>query len=317
MLPPAAAAAAAVVAAPSGGARGSSCTRSTSPHALNRPRSASSVGEGPAILLVHGLAGSWRNWLENIPRLSDRHQVVAIDLPGFGASPMPERDITMPGYGSVVTAVTQELGLSDETVLVGHSMGGVVVTETLLRSPGNFAGACLVAAAGPGATPTPGSADDYAPRVVAFYENRPVGDPGKSLSRRRLRNTQLAPFIAHPGRIGTEILWELLTWGSRPPGLFPAALALGRLDGREDLSRVGRPVLLLWGTRDLLVPLRIAYAYQRRLPESELVVLNDTGHMLQMERPARFNWEIEEFVRQVTGEGGEALQPLLEPPEDP
>ena len=109
------------------------------------------------------------------------------------------------------------------------------------------------------------------------------------------------------------ILWELLTWGARPPGLVPAALALGRMEGREDLSRIEQPVLLLWGTRDLLVPLRVAYAYQRRLPMSELVVLNDTGHMLQMERPARFNWEVEEFVGRVTGGG--PTQALLEPPD--
>lgn len=276
-----------------------------------------SVGEGPAILLVHGLAGSWRNWLENIPRLSDRHRIVAIDLPGFGASPMPERPITMPGYGSVVVELAARLGLPDETVLVGHSMGGVVVTEALLAAPGRFAGACLAAAAGPGATRTPGGAEQFAQRLVALYRDRPTRDPAGSLSRRRLRTAQLSPFIAHPSMIGTEILWELLAWGSRPPGLVPAALALGRLDGREDLAGIDLPVLLLWGTRDLLVPLRIAYAYQRRLPDSELVVLNDTGHMLQIERPARFNREVEEFARRATGEGGEAVQALLEPPEGP
>ena len=272
-----------------------------------------SVGEGPAILLVHGLAGSWRNWLENIPRLSDRHRVVALDLPGFGASPMPPEPISMPGYGSVVAALAKELGLPPDTVLVGHSMGGVAVTEALLQSPGSFAGGCLVAAAGPGATPAPEGAEEFARRLVSLYEDRPGRDPGRSLSRKRLRTAGLSPFIAHPGQIGTEILWELLTWGARPPGLVPAALALGRMEGREDLSRIEQPVLLLWGTRDLLVPLRVAYAYQRRLPMSELVVLNDTGHMLQMERPARFNWEVEEFVGRVTGGG--PTQALLEPPE--
>ena len=66
-----------------------------------------SVGEGPAIVLIHGLAGSWRNWLENIPRLADRHRVVALDLPGFGASPLPQQEITMPGYGSVVAELVR------------------------------------------------------------------------------------------------------------------------------------------------------------------------------------------------------------------
>jgi pimeloyl-ACP methyl ester carboxylesterase len=274
-----------------------------------------SVGEGPAIVLIHGLAGSWRNWLENIPRLADRHRVVALDLPGFGASPMPPEEITMPGYGSVVTALVRELKLPPDTVLVGHSMGGVVTTEAMLGSPSSFAGACLVAAAGPGATRTPEAAEEFASRLVSLYQDRPAIDPARSLSRRRLKTAQLAPFIAHPGEIGTEILWELLNWGARPPGLAQAALALGRLDGREALSEIGQPVLLIWGTRDLLVPLRIAYAYRRRLPDSELVVFQDTGHMIQMERPGRLNREIEEFVRGVTGGGADATQALLEPPD--
>lgn len=274
-----------------------------------------SVGEGPAIVLIHGLAGSWRNWLENIPRLADRHRVVALDLPGFGASPMPPREITMSGYGSVVTSLARELGLPPDTVLVGHSMGGVVATEAMLGAPEGFAGGCLVAAAGPGATRTPEAAEEFTHRLVSLYQARPAPDPSRNLSRRRLKTAQLAPFIAHPTQLGSEILWELLAWGARPPGLAQAALALGRLDGREALSGIESPVLLLWGTRDLLVPLRVAYAYQRRLPDSELVVLQDTGHMVQMERPGRFNREVEEFVREVTGGGGEATQALLEPPE--
>lgn len=274
-----------------------------------------SVGEGPAIVLIHGLAGSWRNWLENIPRLADRHRVVALDLPGFGASPMPPQEITMSGYGSVVTSLARELDLPPDTVLVGHSMGGVVTTEAMLEAPEAFAGGCLVAAAGPGATRTPEAAEEFAQRLVSLYQARPAPDPSRSLSRRRLKTAQLAPFIAHPGQLGSEILWELLTWGARPPGLAQAALALGRLDGRDALSGIERPVLLLWGTRDLLVPLRVAYAYQRRLPDSELVVLQDTGHMVQMERPGRFNREVEEFVREVTAGGEEAIQTLLEPPE--
>ena len=274
-----------------------------------------SVGEGPAIVLIHGLAGSWRNWLENIPRLADRHRVVALDLPGFGASPLPQQEITMPGYGSVVAELVRKLDLPPDTVLVGHSMGGVVTTEAMLRAPDSFAGGCLVAAAGPGATRTPEAAEEFAHRLVSLYQARPAPGPSRSFSRRRLKTAQLAPFIAHPGQLGSEILWELLAWGARPPGLAQAALALGRLDGREALSGIERPVLLLWGTRDLLVPLRVAYAYQRRLPDSELVVLQDTGHMVQMERPARFNREVEEFVREVTGGGGEASQALLEPPD--
>ena len=61
------------------------------------------IGEGRPILLIHGLSGSWQNWLENIPALANRgFRVLALDLPGFGASPMPTWPISVPAYGGLV-----------------------------------------------------------------------------------------------------------------------------------------------------------------------------------------------------------------------
>src|SRR5213592_622642 len=55
-----------------------------------RPANVIELGAGdPPVVFVHGLAGSWQNWLENLPHFAERHRVIAMDLPGFGASPMP------------------------------------------------------------------------------------------------------------------------------------------------------------------------------------------------------------------------------------
>jgi len=53
------------------------------------------IGSGPVIVFLHGLAGCWQNWLENIPEFARDHRVIALDLPGFGASPMPDESISM------------------------------------------------------------------------------------------------------------------------------------------------------------------------------------------------------------------------------
>src|SRR4051812_28591239 len=82
-------------------------------------------GDGPPIVLVHGLAGNWQNWLENIPRLARERRVVAPDLPGFGASDKPSEKISMTGYGRVVNELCDQLKLG-EVALVGNSMGGFV-----------------------------------------------------------------------------------------------------------------------------------------------------------------------------------------------
>src|SRR3954470_23342053 len=95
------------------------------------------IGPGPAdpagtIVFVHGLSGSWQNWLENLPHFARTHRVVAMDLPGFGASPMPPEKISITGYADIVEDLCRQLGLGP-AVLVGNSMGGFVSAELASR----------------------------------------------------------------------------------------------------------------------------------------------------------------------------------------
>src|SRR3954469_21804403 len=82
------------------------------------------LGSGePAVVFVHGLAGSWQNWLENIPHFAAGHRVIAFDLPGFGASEVPRDKISIPGYGRLVDTLLDRLGVGPARV-VGDSVGG-------------------------------------------------------------------------------------------------------------------------------------------------------------------------------------------------
>ena len=79
------------------------------------------IGEGPAIIFVHGLGGCWQNWLENMPRMAELgYRAIAFDLPGFGSSPMPPWDISIPGYGELLNALRETLGVANCT-LVGNA----------------------------------------------------------------------------------------------------------------------------------------------------------------------------------------------------
>src|SRR5919197_4425929 len=104
-------------------------------------------GDGPPVVFVHGLGGAWQNWLENIPRLAQERRVLALDLPGFGRSEMPLREITISGYGRCVNKFCEQMGL-DEVVLVGNSMGGFVSAETAIQFPRRVERLVLVSAAG-------------------------------------------------------------------------------------------------------------------------------------------------------------------------
>ncbi len=99
------------------------------------------VGAGPAVLLVHGLSGNWMNWLENIPQLAREHRVIAMDLPGFGRSPMLPSELTIGLYCDVLIALLHKLGLETAT-LVGNSMGGQISAKLAIEHPSSSTGSC-------------------------------------------------------------------------------------------------------------------------------------------------------------------------------
>src|SRR6266545_2632617 len=105
------------------------------------------IGTGSPLVFVHGLAGCWQNWLENIPHFANSHRVIALDLAGFGESELPHEDISIPGYGRFVDAFLGEIGV-ERAVLVGNSMGGFIAAETAISHPSRVEKLVLVSAAG-------------------------------------------------------------------------------------------------------------------------------------------------------------------------
>jgi pimeloyl-ACP methyl ester carboxylesterase len=113
-----------------------------------RPVNVIDAGRGDkTIVFVHGLAGAWVNWLENLPAFMDEHRVVAMDLPGFGHTPMPAEKISIPGYGRFLDALLEELGVGAACV-VGNSMGGFIGAELAIQFPARVERLVLVSAAG-------------------------------------------------------------------------------------------------------------------------------------------------------------------------
>ena len=102
--------------------------------ANGQPVNTIDLGEGPPIVFVHGLSGSWPNWLEQLPVFAAEHRVVAMDLPGFGHSPMPHERITISSYARLLDGLLDELGI-DAATIVGNSMGGFVSAESGDRVP--------------------------------------------------------------------------------------------------------------------------------------------------------------------------------------
>jgi pimeloyl-ACP methyl ester carboxylesterase len=104
-------------------------------------------GSGPVLLLVHGLGGNLQSWLANIPTLSARHRVIALDLPGFGRSDPLTAGVTMASYADVAIELLDRLGVASAT-FVGNSMGGLLTIEAAARHPDRVDAAVLACSGG-------------------------------------------------------------------------------------------------------------------------------------------------------------------------
>jgi pimeloyl-ACP methyl ester carboxylesterase len=254
------------------------------------------LGEGEPIVFVHGLSGCWQNWLENLPHFGRGHRAIALDLPGFGASPMPSWPLDMPAYGRLLHDFCEKLGVSGAAV-VGNSMGGFVAVEAVTAAPGRFERLVLVSAAG--------IINTWRPReratVTAWAWKRfgpHFADRGRFIvSRPRAREVVFGPFVRYPKRLREDLLLEQIVGGLQRADGFEAALrATIRHDVRDRLGAVEIPTLVVGGLSDRVIPVAAAISYHRRIPHSRLEIFERTGHVPQLERPLRFNALLDEFL---------------------
>jgi pimeloyl-ACP methyl ester carboxylesterase len=256
------------------------------------------LGSGPAIVFIHGLSGSWQNWLEQLPVFARDHRVIAFDLPGFGASEMPREKITISGYGRFVDALLDELGATSAAV-VGNSMGGFIGIELAIRFPERVERLVLVSAAG---LSIEYLRNERALAVLNAIENRLAAYSGwlasrsDALARRPVARRMIFGIVAHrPDRLPGPLVAEQVR-GSGKAGFIPALDALTDYPIRDRLGEIACPTLIVWGAEDKLVPARDADEFARLIPNSRKVIWPETGHVAMLERPERFNRLLEEFL---------------------
>lgn len=252
-------------------------------------------GEAPPVVFVHGLGGQWQNWLENIPRVAQGRRVLALDLPGFGLSAMPNDRISISGYGRCVESFCEALGLG-RVALVGNSMGGFIASEVAIQFPDRVERLVLVSAAGitgPNLTRTPAQTAGRLAQVMAAYTAaRHRGFAARPVTR----HFALALVARHPSRLRADLAYEALFRGVGTDGFDDALRACLEYDFRDRLSDIACPSLIVWGERDSILPVRDAEAFERLISHSRSVVMEDTGHIPQVERPRAFNDLLVEFL---------------------
>lgn len=249
-------------------------------------------GEGPPLLAVHGMGGSWESWLSNIPELGGHYRVIAVDLPGFGGSEALAAGAGFNAYLDSLAGLLDEIGIP-EVVLLGHSLGGLVALSFAAAYPDRCLG--LVLASGGGTVL--GRLRLTAIQAVFWILQKVFAVPGvRSLFvKTSLGTLMLAVAVRHPRRISRDLLDQML-----PRTVGPGFMTAVRL-GSEQLHRLNVrhvvvPVLLIWGREDRLLPLAGGRDLAAQLPRAELVVLDDVGHCAMFEAPDDFNDAAQRFL---------------------
>jgi pimeloyl-ACP methyl ester carboxylesterase len=251
-------------------------------------------GGGTAVLLLHGIGGGRAIWQG--PRgdggtwraLAEAgHRAVAIDLPGYGDSAaMGAPDL--PALVAGVRAVMAELDAA-RTVLVGHSMGGMVAQELVAQDPRGVD--ALVLACTSAAFGAPGG--DWQARFVA--ERLAPLDAGQGMAGVA---AALVPAMVSPGAAPGSAEFAAGVMARVPEATYRSALAaIVAFDRREALPRIAVPTLLLAGEHDRTAPAAVMQRMAARIPGAAFATLENAGHIANVEQPAAFDAALLDFLR--------------------
>jgi pimeloyl-ACP methyl ester carboxylesterase len=258
------------------------------------------AGEGPAIVFVHGLAGSSTTWREIMPALADRYTVLAPDLLGHGESAKPRGDYSLGAYASGIRDLMVALGIERAT-FVGHSLGGGVAMQLAYQFPERCERLVLVASGGLGkevalllrAVSLPGS-ELVMPVILSTQLHGVLSTIGDFFSRRgmRLGGTGREVWRSYTGlsEIGGRTAF-IHTVRSVIDAMGQRVSAMDRLYLAQEV-----PTLIVWGDRDRIIPVEHAHSAHAAIPGSRLVVVPGVGHFLPIERPGVFLEAFEEFL---------------------
>jgi pimeloyl-ACP methyl ester carboxylesterase len=255
--------------------------------------------EAKPLVFVHGLSGSWPNWLEQLPAFAAEHRVITLDLPGFGHSPMPRETISISGYAQLLDGLLDQLGV-DAAAVIGNSMGGFIGAELAIAFPQRVERLVLVSAAGISTHAPRGSAQAVPvlrrlERILMASAAWAASISDTTMRRARLRDAALGVVIRHPSKLPAALAAEQVR-GAGKPGFIQALESIIDYEIRERLGEIACPTLIVWGERDRLINVRDADVFAELIPDSRKVVFEDTGHMSMLERPEEFNSLLEDFL---------------------
>jgi pimeloyl-ACP methyl ester carboxylesterase len=257
-------------------------------------------GTGPAVLFIHGLLGSHRNWAHLVDTLNTGHRVVAPDLFGHGASAKPMGDYSLGSHAATLRDLLDQLGIA-RVILVGHSLGGGIAMQFCYLFPERVERLVLVSSGGLGRDVSPLLRSATLPGaewVLPLLASRWVRRRGESLGR-------------VVGRLGWRPSADVTEAWSGFASLADADVRRAFLATTRSVIDPGGqtvtahdhlpmaieiPTLIVWGTRDRMIPTWHATAAAEAIAGSRVELFEGAGHFPHLDDPARFASVLAEFL---------------------
>jgi pimeloyl-ACP methyl ester carboxylesterase len=259
-------------------------------------------GEGPVLLLIHGMAGTCENWRDVIEPLARHHTVIAPDLPGHGLSAGGSGDYSLGNLASGLRDLLLVLG-HERATIAGHSLGGGIAMQFSYQFPEMVERLVLVSSGGLGLEVSPVLRAAALPGADLFIAaTATAGQKIGSAIGRGLSKVGMKP--------AADVAEVARGYGSlAEPDRRKAFLATLRSVVGTEGQRVSAadrfylaeevPVLIVWGARDPIIPAGHGEDAHRALPGSRLEIFDGVGHLPQVEQPSRFITVLEDFLAET------------------
>jgi pimeloyl-ACP methyl ester carboxylesterase len=252
-------------------------------------------GEGPPLVLVHGVATSRSIWRHVVPGLAEQHLVATPDMPGFGDSPPIGRGFVLE---DVADALADALAALPAPVdLLGNSLGGAVSIVLAERRPDLVRRLILAAPAGlaPHRAPIPAVAGRVSATVVAARRRVAPRLVGNAAARRVL----LYGLLTDPAAASAEEARATIAASRGAKRVGPAIAVVAAADLRSRLAELTMPVGFLWGDRDHLFPVATLEELRALVPGARAEVIRAAGHVPQLDRPDEFVAAVDRLLDQM------------------
>ena len=234
-------------------------------------------GQGPVLLLLHGLFGALSNWHDVVREFAPDHRVIIPLLPVYD---MPLTQAGVPGLVAYVEGFVAAVGLPPSFIVLGNSLGGHIALVYTLKNAARVRSLVLT-----------GSSGLFEDSMGGSFPKR--GD--YAYVRERVGYTFYDPTVATKELV--DEVFNVTNSNSKCLRIIAIARSAQRHNLSKELARIAVPVLLVWGLNDTITPPPVAHEFARLLPQAELRFLDHCCHAPMMERPAGFNTHLRRFLR--------------------